>query len=240
MPGSVVNNVTGALSLIFFLGLMMAFYRRAMILVLELRQARDELARLAVTEERLRFARDLHDLLGHSLSTIALKSQVARKLVDRDPVALTKEVDEIGTVAQQALLEVREAVTGYRRRSTATELDAARLALAAAGIEVSVRTSGTPLPADTDGLLAWVVREGTTNVLRHSKGRMCWITLRRTDDTAGVEIRDDGVAGLAERLAAVGGRLDTGPAPGRGFRLSAHLPLADAPTSPATAQVAAP
>ncbi|HEX5120610.1 MAG TPA: histidine kinase [Pseudonocardiaceae bacterium] len=235
-PGDRPNEIVTALCLVFFLGLMMWFYRRVMTLILELRTARAELARLAVTEERLRFARDLHDLLGHSLTTIALKSQVARRLATPDsPVA--REVGDIESVAQQALAEVREAVTGYRGRSLADELDAARSTLTAAGIDVTVRLDGTVLPAPLDALLGWVVREGTTNVLRHSGARSCEFRLHRDATGVCLDVCDDGVgpnggppgnglAGLAERVSGAGGRLDSGPAPHRGFHLAARLPPA--------------
>jgi two-component system sensor histidine kinase DesK len=234
-----LNGVVTSLSLTFFLGLMMWFYRRVMLLVGELHDAREELARLAVTEERLRFARDLHDLLGHSLTTIALKSQVARRLAVPESRAAV-EVADIETVAQQALAEVREAVTGYRATTLADELDTARGALAAAGIDVTVDVTGTPLPARVDALLGWVVREGTTNVLRHSRANTCTFQVRRDGDTVALDIADDGVgvvsvdgrssvgnglAGLAERVAGAGGRLDSGPLAGQGFRLAARLPL---------------
>jgi two-component system sensor histidine kinase DesK len=267
-PGSDrLNEIVTGLALTFFLGVMMLTYRRTMLLVIELRAARAELARLAVTEERLRFARDLHDLLGHSLTTISLKSQVARRLADPES-AVAREVGDIESVAQQALAEVREAVTGYRGRSLADELDAARSTLTTAGIDVTVRLEGTPLPAPLDALLGWVVREGTTNMLRHSKARACEFRLTRVEGMVCLEVRDDGVgptggasvaptggtpvgstggtpvgstggtpvgstvgapgnglAGLAERVAGAGGTLDSGPAPGRGFRLAARLPL---------------
>jgi two-component system sensor histidine kinase DesK len=246
-PGARLNEIATGLSLTFFLGLMMWFYRRVMMLIIELREARAELARLAVTEERLRFARDLHDLLGHSLTTIALKSQVARRLATPDsPVA--REIGDIESVAQQALAEVREAVTGYRGRSLADELDAARSTLTAAGIDVTVLLDGTPLPDPLDSLLGWVVREGATNVLRHSDARSVEFRLRRDGTTVSLDVRDDGVGpsradgtggsgsgsgrgngltGLAERLAGAGGELDSGPAPERGFHLAARLPLKD-------------
>lgn len=230
------NTIFTHLSFVFFLGLMMWFYRRTMMLISELRQARADLARLTVTEERLRFARDLHDLLGHSLSTISLKSQLARRLAAGDP-AVSAEIADIEAVTQKALVEVREAVTGYRQSTLADELDTARAAMAAAGIEVSAHLAGTPLPAQADGMLGWVVREAATNILRHSQARTCRIRLTRHHDTAVLLIRDDGVGpgesagggngltGLAERLNAAGGILDTEAAPGKGFQLTARLPL---------------
>jgi two-component system sensor histidine kinase DesK len=238
------NTIFSQLSFVFFLGLMMWFYRRTMMLISELRQAREDLTRLAVTEERLRFARDLHDLLGHSLSTISLKSQLARRMAAGDP-AVSAEIAGIEAVTQKALVEIREAVTGYRQSSLADELDTARATLAAAGIEVSAYLAGTPLPAQDDGMLGWVVREAATNILRHSQARTCRIRLTRQRDTAVLEVRDDGVGpgefagagngltGLAERLTAAGGILDTGAAPGKGFQLTVRLPLttAESPVS---------
>ena len=235
-PGERFNEIVDGLAFTYFLGLMMWFYRRAMTVVRELRQARVELARLAVTEERLRFARDLHDLLGHSLTTIALKSQLARRLAEPGS-AVAGEVADIEAVTQQALGEVRDAVTGYRSRSLAEELDTARAALSAAGIDVTVRLDSPPLPAELDTLLGWVVREGTTNVLRHSGASACEFRLSRNGTTVSMAVDDNGVgasatpgagnglAGLAERMARVGGQLDSGPAPERGFRLSARVPL---------------
>ena len=236
LPGSEANVIFSQLSFVFFLGLMMWFYRRTMMLINELRQAREDLAGLAVTEERLRFARDLHDLLGHSLSIISLKSQLARRLADADP-AVSEQLADIETVTQQALVEIREAVTGYRQTSFAEELDRARAALAAAGIEVFAHMAGTPLPALADGLLGWVIREAATNVLRHSQAHTCRIRLTRHRDTVMLDIRDDGIGlkegagagngltGLTERLTAAGGTIDTGPAPGKGFQITVRLPL---------------
>ncbi|KAA2262704.1 sensor histidine kinase [Solihabitans fulvus] len=236
-----VDTIGTRLFLVLFLGLMMGFYRRMMLLVIELREARVARARLAVNEERLRFARDLHDLLGHSLSTIALKTQLARRLLEHDASAAAREIDDVGAVTQQALVEVREAVTGYRQRSMSAELDTARSALASAGIDVRVQADGDALPSEADELLAWVVREGATNVLRHSHAQHCRISLRRTPGAARLEIHDDGagspdgrgpgsgLTGLAERLTAVGGRLEAGAAPGRGFSLTAHVPVVGSP-----------
>lgn len=237
-PGGRLNEIVTGLSLVYFLGLMMWWFRKTMLLVLELRQAREELAVLAVTRERLRFARDLHDLLGHSLSSISLKGQLARRLVATDSAAAA-EIGDIESIAQQALAEVREAVTGYRQRTLVEELDAARSTLAAAGIEVSGHLEGEPLPVELDTLLGWVTREATTNVLRHSRARHCGIRLRHNATMLSLEIDDDGVgaadyvagnglAGLAERVTAVGGRLDAGPAPGGGFRVAARLPVVSA------------
>jgi two-component system, NarL family, sensor histidine kinase DesK len=234
--------VFGQLSYVFWLGAMMLFYRRMMLLVIELRQAREDLARMAVTEERLRIARDLHDLLGHSLSTISLKAQLGRRLAAADPV-VAAEIADIESVAGHALTEVREAVTGYRQTSLAAELDSSRAALAAAGIEVSVELEVLGLPAPIDALLGWVLREAVTNVVRHSRARACTVRLSRHLDTVLLRVRDEGpgpgrrasaggavvpgngLTGLGERVQAAGGLLDAGPRPGGGFLLAVTLPL---------------
>jgi two-component system, NarL family, sensor histidine kinase DesK len=232
----------------FMSGLLVVGVRRMRALIAELREAREELARLAVNEERLRFARDLHDLLGHSLSLIVLKSALARKLLDRDPAGAGAELADIESVGRQSLVEVRQAVSGYRDQSLAAELDRARSALSAAGIDATVHMTGTPLPGEADALLGWAVREGVTNVLRHSRARRCEITVRHTVETAELQVTDDGVAlngaigegagsglrGLAERMARAGGQLEAGPRAGGGFRLAIRLPAAaTAPQEPA-------
>ncbi|WP_086756828.1 sensor histidine kinase, partial [Streptomyces griseiscabiei] len=136
--------------------------------VRELRAAREELAHRAVEEERLRFSRDLHDLLGHTLSVIVVKSEAARRLAPHDPDATLAQIADIETVGRQALTEIREAVTGYREGSLTSELDRARSVLSATGTALTVRRSGPPPTARTEALLAWVVREAVTNVVRHS------------------------------------------------------------------------
>ncbi|MFE3286354.1 sensor histidine kinase, partial [Streptomyces sp. NPDC059233] len=204
--------------------------------VRELRETRQELARAAVDQERLRFSRDLHDLLGHTLSVIVVKSEAARRIAPRDMEAALEQVRDIESVGRQALTEIREAVTGYRESSLAAELDRARGALTAAGIEPVVRQSGPPLPPQAAALLGWVVREAVTNAIRHSGAATCEIDVHGGAERAALVITDDGdgvgstppgsgLTGLAERLAAAGGTLSSGPAPGRGFRVTAELPV---------------
>ncbi|MET8298039.1 sensor histidine kinase [Streptomyces sp. NPDC005180] len=204
--------------------------------VRELRDTRQELARAAVDQERLRFSRDLHDLLGHTLSVIVVKSEAARRIAPRDMEAALGQVRDIETVGRQALTEIREAVTGYREASLAAELDRARSALTAAGIEPAVRQSGPPLPPQTAALLGWVVREAATNAVRHSGAATCDIAVRGGTERVRLEITDDGrgvgstppgsgLTGLGERLAAAGGTLSSGPMPGGGFRVTAELPV---------------
>ncbi|MFF9404155.1 sensor histidine kinase [Streptomyces anandii] len=160
--------------------------------VRELRAAREELARRAVEEERLRFSRDLHDLLGHTLSVIVVKSEAARRLAPRDLDAALSQVTDIESVGRQALTEIREAVTGYREGSLSTELDRARSALTAAGIEPVVRRSGPPLTPRTEALLGWVVRESVTNAVRHSGATRCEIVVHSTADHARLTVSDNG------------------------------------------------
>src|SRR5919202_637301 len=145
-------------------GLVLASMNRLISAYHELRLAREEMARLAVAEERLRFARDLHDLLGHSLSVIVLKSELAGRLALATPERAASELRDIEQVAREALREVREAVSGYRQAGLAQELEGAREALAAAGISVGIERSAGPLPAPVDSVLAWAVREAATNI----------------------------------------------------------------------------
>ncbi|MFE5628379.1 histidine kinase [Streptomyces sp. NPDC056543] len=204
--------------------------------VRELRATRQELARTAVEKERLRFSRDLHDLLGHTLSVIVVKSEAARRLAPRDIDAALAQVSDIESVGRQALTEIREAVTGYREGSLATELDRARDALSSAGIEPVVRQSGPPLESATEALLSWVVRESVTNALRHSGATRCTIDVGGAPDRVRLTVTDNGhgasagsagsgLKGLRERLATAGGTLDSGPAPRGGFRITAELPV---------------
>ncbi|MFI2639902.1 sensor histidine kinase [Streptomyces sp. NPDC018610] len=231
--------------------------------VRELRAAREELARRAVEEERMRFSRDLHDLLGHTLSVIVVKSEAARRLAERDMGAALTQITDIESVGRQALTEIREAVTGYREGSLSTELDRARSALTAAGIEPVVRRSGPPLTPQTEALLGWVVREAVTNAVRHSGAAHCEITVAGAAEQVRLTVFDDGAGasaqpvvpgvggtglkGLTERLATAGGSLRAGPSPRGGFTVTAELPVdaqeltekalasvATAPAAPAT------
>ncbi|MFI1438211.1 sensor histidine kinase [Streptomyces fructofermentans] len=215
--------------------------------VRELRAAREELARRAVEEERLRFSRDLHDLLGHTLSVVVVKSEAARRLAPHDLDAALAQVADIESVGRQALTEIREAVTGYREGSLATELDRARSALLAAGIDPVVRQSGPPLSARTEALLGWVVREAVTNAVRHSGAARCEITVEGLPERVRARVSDDGdgrpagtppalpgiggtgLKGLTERLSAAGGSLEAGAGPRGGFTVTAELPAEELP-----------
>jgi two-component system, NarL family, sensor histidine kinase DesK len=213
-------------------------------LVTKLRETRAELARMAVADERLRIARDLHDLLGHSLSLITLKVELAGRLLDADPDRAAREIADLEKVARRSLGEVRAAVTSYRQPTLAAELAAAQHMLAAAGMDCQVHAPASiALPRAADALLAWTVREGATNVVRHSGARNVTITISAADDEVTAEIADDGVgpswggahvpgehdgsglAGLTERVRQAGAEISAGEGPhGKGFRLLVRVP----------------
>lgn len=220
-------------------GIAVIIVGRVIVLDRQLHQAREEIARLAVNEERLRFARDLHDLLGHSLSLIALKSELVGRLIPVAPERALTENRDVEVVARRALAEVREAVAGYRQPSLAAEMANAREILSAAGIRLECDGEIGTLPPAQEGVLAWAVREGVTNVIKHSRATHCLIRLRREGDATVVEVVDDGIGvpvpaektsrgsgvrGLSERSAALGGRCESEPGPNGGFRLAVTLP----------------
>ncbi|WP_435125793.1 sensor histidine kinase [Actinacidiphila sp. bgisy144] len=209
----------------------------------ELRAARDTVAQLAATEERLRLARDLHDLLGHSLSLITLKSELAGRMLPDRPQDAAAQVADIESVSRQALVDVREAVSGYRRPTLATEVVNARSALVAAGVSARLhvpdRVPG--LAPVAEGALAWALREAATNVVRHSGAATCVVALETGDGRARLTVSDDGrgpdparpagngLTGLGERLLLAGGSLRTSRAGDGGFTLTAEVPLDPAP-----------
>src|SRR5713226_6196652 len=239
--GESVTNSTGQLLNDLLVGVAAVAGRLLVEANQQLSQARERIARLAVGEERLRFARDLHDLLGHSLSVIALKSELAGRLIKKTPGLAAHEVEDIEKVARDALREVREAVTGYRQPTLAAELAGAKEALRAAGIEWHVDQDHAPLPPAVEAVLAWTVREGVTNVMRHSQATRCAIRIAAKDGRATVEVVDDGrggtlepgsgLRGLRERVLERGGTLTAEPLPHEGFRLRVTLPLALASAS---------
>src|SRR5216683_793385 len=208
------------------LGLDMIGLARLSSAIRDLHAARRELARLKVEEERLRLSRDLHDLLGQTLSMITLKSELARHLVTEEPERCVQELSEIERVARQTLREVREAVAGYRQPKLSSELEGARQLLEAAGIEAQIEFIKEALPPAFDAALAWTVREGVTNIIRHSRARQCSIHLTKKNGAVMVEVLNDGgqreqvestvrpglgLAGLRERVSALGGRMEAGP-----------------------------
>jgi two-component system, NarL family, sensor histidine kinase DesK len=205
----------------------------------ELRDAQAEVSRLAAERERLRIARDLHDLLGHSLTTVAVKAALARRLVPRDPERAAAEMADVESLARQGLADVRAAVAGYREVSLAVELATAREVLAAAGMTATVPGAVDDVPSSLRELFAWTVREGVTNAVRHSRATAVTIAVTPTS----VSITDDGVgsrpgpsgsglAGLAERAARSAATLTAGPLPTTGYRLSVDTHPTPDPTPP--------
>jgi two-component system sensor histidine kinase DesK len=197
-----------------------------------LAEARSEVARLATENERARIARDLHDLLGHSLTTITVKAALAHRLSVSDPARAATEIAEVEALTRRTLADVRAAVSGYRDVTLGNELAAAREVLHAAGISAQLPGAIDAVDQQAAELFGWVVREGVTNVVRHSRARSCRIQLGERF----IEIQDDGrgatgdcagngLAGLRERVAAAGGELQVGATPGlRGWQLRVELP----------------
>jgi two-component system sensor histidine kinase DesK len=184
---------------------------------IDLVRANEENAELLVENERTRFARDLHDILGHSLTVITVKAELAGRLMDTDPVRAKAEVADLERLSRDALADVRRAVEGYRDLTLPGELARARAALEAAEIRADLPNSTDEVPSDLRELFAWTVREGVTNVIRHSHARSCRVVIR----PSGVEVTDDGdgaptgaasgsgLHGLRERAAAVGATVVT-------------------------------
>ncbi|MFA3877062.1 sensor histidine kinase [Streptomyces sp. MMCC 100] len=242
--------VTGgflAVTSIFSLWLLNAVYA--------LDDAKETRARLAVAEERLRFGRDMHDVMGRNLAVIALKSELAVQLSRRGRPEAVEQMIEVQRIAQESQREVRDVVRGYREAALEVELAGARGVLSAAGIvsEITGETAG--LPSEVQSALGWVVREATTNVLRHGDAEKVAVVVRMSEGRVVLTVENDGVteatgdgpsadsggsglAGLRERLSAVDGTLEAGPA-GKGvFRLTAEVPLPAAATGAAALGVA--
>ncbi|MEE1941719.1 histidine kinase [Streptomyces sp. TRM 70361] len=237
--GLVATVVGGVLGSLLF-GVSYRCSAWTMRVVSELEAARETQARLAVAEERLRFGRDLHDVLGRNLSVIALKSELAVQLARRGSASAVDQMTEVQRIARESQREMREVVRGYREADLHTELVGARGVLRAAGIDCRIEDSGSgELPGALQSALGWVVREGTTNVLRHADARWCVIRLRTGpgDGPAELAVENDGatspraaagggsgLAGLRERLVALGGTL-TGERHGGTFLLTARVPV---------------
>ncbi|MEI8407771.1 MULTISPECIES: sensor histidine kinase [unclassified Kribbella] len=218
-----------------FLGALAVFaMRRAIQRSIELAKTRADMAELAVQEERNRFARDLHDILGHSLTVITVKAELAGRLIEGNPERASAEVADVESLARAALADVRAAVAGYRELSLAGELVSARAALKAAEIKADLPTTVDEVPEENRELFAWVVREGVTNVVRHSGAKRCTIQLTASQ----IEVLDDGkgptpgggasghgLMGLRERANQAGASVQVGQAPGGGFRLAVKVGL---------------
>jgi two-component system sensor histidine kinase DesK len=204
----------------------------------ELRLTQDEVRRLARMNERERIGRDLHDLLGHTLSLIAIKSELAGKLMTRDAGAAATQISEIESIARKALGEVREAVSGIRASGFTAELAAARLSLLSAGVSLDARIPALPqLASDIEAALALSLREAVTNIVRHAAADRVEVELQADPRSLALSISDDGrgtsikpgngLTGMRERIEQLGGRLNVDSAPGIGTRLRIWLPLPD-------------
>ncbi|MFD8499932.1 sensor histidine kinase [Amycolatopsis sp. NPDC059657] len=210
-------------------------------LATELAATRRRLAEVAVAEERLRFARDLHDLLGLSLSAIALKTELTDRLLPIDPDRATVELEDVLKLSREALADVRSVATGYRELSLDQESRSAQAVLAAAEVEVTMDLQLGELPKPVTTVLAVVLREGVTNVLRHSKVEQCDIAVRQVDGEVrldivndgvgqaapkpGTEISGNGIRNLSDRVSALGGELTAAVAEDGRFRLRAVVPV---------------
>ena len=188
----------------------------------QLKASQEEIQQIAASAERERIARDLHDLIGHTFSAINVKSQLAAKLIERDPEKARNEVEEIESISRTSLAQVREAVSGYRQRDLATELVHARVLLDSLEIQVKediVPVDKLDLSQQHNTALAYIVRELTTNIMRHANADNCQISLQKQGNTISLTIEDDGHApsslkegsglkGIRERIQDLGGRVD--------------------------------
>jgi len=214
----------------------------------ELRLSHDEVRRLATTAERERIGRDLHDLLGHTLSLIALKSELANKLFDRDAASAKREMADVERIARDALAQVRRAVTGIRAAGLAAELASAKLLLQSNGVHLECEIADVCLPVEVETALAMSLREAVTNIQRHARAAHVRIVLEAARQAVILRVEDDGrggaivpgngLAGMRERLAAIGAQLQVDSQRGRGtvLKVTAPLPLsAGAESEPAAA-----
>lgn len=205
----------------------------------------EEVEHMATIAERERISRDLHDLLGHSLSLIALKAELARKLAERNPEACRREIADIEATARQALGEVRSAVSGYRESGLAHALASARASLAAADVELDERVERVQLAPETEHVVALALREAVTNVVRHAGARRCTLSLAQEGANAVLRVMDDGaglrdvhdlrelrhgngLSGMQERAAAIGGKLALAVVATSGLALELRVPAGEA------------
>lgn len=218
-------------AIVLSISMMMAAFARTIASGNQLRATQEEMAALEAERERRRVARDIHDILGHTLTVITVKAELAGRLVDTDPARARTEIGEVETLARGALADVRSTVAGFRRVNISGELAAARAALTAAGITPDLPSSTDVIPPSRRELAGWVVREGVTNVVRHSGAGVCRVHL----DAHQIEVADDGagpqefsasstgLSGLRERIEAEGGKMTVGRSDLGGFLLHATI-----------------
>jgi two-component system, NarL family, sensor histidine kinase DesK len=222
----------------FIFGFLIASHLRQSGIIGEIMESRYAAERIAATEERLRIARELHDVLGRTLSLITLKSELAGKLIDGDPGRARQEIQDVESLARSAMSDVRQTISHTRRPNLSAEIEDARQLLAAAGITLDVQGEKADIPDEIATLLAWGVREGVTNVVRHSEARRCMIVIRDERDTVVLSITDNGngstdgtpnggsgLSGLHERVTQLNGQLTFETLPEeKGHRLSMTVP----------------
>jgi len=202
-----------------------------------LRRADEEIERLATLAERERIARDLHDLLGHTLSVIVVKSELAARLTELEPARAGEEMRDVERIGREALSEVRAAVAGYRAQGLRGELDGARRALKAADVEATIEANLPSLPIAHESALAFALRESVTNVVRHARAQRVTIRIGAEASAVVLEVADDGrggsaaegagLTGMRERIVALGGSVERDAASGTRVRVT--LPLEATP-----------
>lgn len=222
----VVGPVIGGMNLV---------YRRNQQRNAELKLSHDEVRRLAALAERERIGRDLHDLLGHTLSLITLKSELANRLFERDPASARREIGEVERVARDALAQVRRAVTGIRAAGLAAEMASAKLLLESNGVRLSYDFADVPLPVEVETVLAMTVREAATNIQRHAQANTARVTLMAEGAALVLRVEDDGrggaivpgngLTGMRERLSGIGAELRIDSVRGKGTVLTVSLPM---------------
>jgi two-component system sensor histidine kinase DesK len=245
-PAGALGPSHSILLSIVLAGLGMTAVRQLIAVNVDLHATRAELADVAVAAERERLAREVHDLLGRTLSLIAVKAELASRLSAKADPSAKAELADVQRLARQAVRDVREAVAGDHAPSVNAELAAAEAALRTAGINVSVENTAASIDPAHETTIAWALREAVTNVVKHSGARTCRIALNAADGCTALNVDDDGrgpvgggtgtgLDGLAERIHALGGTLEVGPNDGRGFRLRVRL---GAPTPRSHVEVA--
>jgi two-component system sensor histidine kinase DesK len=222
------NNLAVVLAAAAVWSFRLAWQRQA-----KLVEAERDLSELAVEEERARIARDLHDILGHSLTVISVKAELAERLFDADPERARAELTDLQRLSRDALADVRSTAQGIRGISLPGEIASARMALESAGIEPLLPTVADEVPSRWRELFAWTLREGVTNVIRHSQASRCEVELDADrisviDDGRGPcpdDVTGNGLEGLRQRARLAGATVTTSPGPGeRGFSLTVSVP----------------
>jgi two-component system sensor histidine kinase DesK len=208
IPGTVFSTLIGSINIHF---------RQRSRDNKKLLMAQEEVEHLAKVAERERIARDLHDVLGHTLSVIVLKSELASKLAERDPARAIQEIKDVERISRDALAQVRSTVRGYHSLSLQAEAEQATATLKAAGVKVECNFAPANIPPSHEGVLALALREAVTNVIRHAKASYCGLRLRPVDGGCELEIKDDGcgrmspegigLTGMRHRVEALGGKL---------------------------------